>query len=54
MSEAPQPSLETLGLWEDGDELDALRTVEKRFGVKLDYSGAGSWFTAGDVSSSIT
>ena len=49
MGEAPAQTLETLRLWGDGDELDALRNVEKRFGVKLDCSGAENWFTAGDV-----
>jgi hypothetical protein len=50
MAEALQQGhLETLGLWGDGDELDALRNVEERFGVELDHTGAGTWFTAGDV-----
>jgi hypothetical protein len=49
MNEPPLEPLETLGLWGDGDELQALRDVEKRFGVKLDYRGAGEWRTVGDV-----
>src|SRR4051812_22514570 len=49
MGETSQQNLESLRLWGDGDELDALRNVEKRFGVKLDYTGAGKWFTVGDV-----
>jgi hypothetical protein len=49
MGEPENQNLETLRLWGDGDEVDAVRSVEKRFGVKLDYSGAGDWFTAGDV-----
>ena len=36
-------------MWGDGDELGALRDVEARFGVKLDYSGGDNWWTAGDV-----
>lgn len=49
MDDASPDKLETLGLWGDGDELGALRDVERRFDVKLDYVGAGSWFTVGDV-----
>jgi len=49
MSDAPSENLETLGLWGDGDEIDALRDVERRFGVKLNYTAAGNWFTVGDV-----
>jgi len=49
MSGASQQNLETLALWGDGDEVHALRDVEARFGVKLDYTGRGSWFTVGDI-----
>ena len=49
MGKASEQYLETLGLWGDGDEIDALDDVEKSFGVKLDYTDAGNWFTAGDV-----
>ena len=45
--------METLGLWGDGDEIGALRDVERRFGVALDYTRAGDWFTAGDVFSEL-
>ena len=39
----------SLGLGGDGDEIDAVREVERRFGVQLDYSDAHTWSTAGDV-----
>jgi hypothetical protein len=39
----------SLGLGGDGDEIDAIREVERRFGVVLDYADASSWKTAGDV-----
>jgi hypothetical protein len=38
-----------VGLGGDGDEIDAIRNVEREFGVKLDTSGAGGWVTAGQV-----
>jgi hypothetical protein len=38
-----------VGLGGDGDEIDAIRRVEARFGVKLDVSDASTWKTAGDV-----
>ena len=49
MGAASEQKLETLGLWGDGDEVEALSNVEERFGVKLDYTGAINWYTAGDV-----
>ena len=39
----------SVGLGGDGDEIAAIDDVENAFGVKLDYSGASSWVTAGDV-----
>jgi hypothetical protein len=39
----------SLGLGGDGDEIAALREVERRFGVQLDYSDTRTWLTAGDV-----
>ena len=39
----------SLGLGGDGDEVAAIRKVEKCFGVRLDYSDSQSWTTAGDV-----
>ena len=39
----------SLGLWGDGDEIAAIRDVECRFAVQLDYSDARNWVTAGDV-----
>lgn len=39
----------SLGLGCDGDEIQAIGEVERRFGVKLDYSDASQWTTAGDV-----
>ena len=38
-----------VGLGGDGDEIEAITDVERAFGVKLDYSNAGRWSTAGDV-----
>jgi len=39
----------SLGLGGDGDEVDAIGDVERRFGVTLDYSQADGWRTVGDV-----
>ena len=39
----------SLGLWGDGDEIAAIRDVEHRFGVQLDYADARNWVTAGNV-----
>lgn len=39
----------SLGLGGDGDEIAAIKEVERCFGVRLDYSDAQSWTTAGDV-----
>ncbi|SDD62144.1 hypothetical protein SAMN05444678_11763 [Sphingomonas sp. YR710] len=39
----------SLGLGGDGDEIAAISEVERRFGVRLDYSDARHWKTAGDV-----
>ena len=39
----------SLGLWGDGDEVAAIRDVERRFDVQLDYSDARNWVTVGDV-----
>lgn len=39
----------SLGLCGDGDEIDAIREVERRFAVKLDYSDACNWVTVGNV-----
>ena len=39
----------SLGLGGDGDEIAAIEEVERRFGVRLDYSDSQSWTTAGDV-----
>lgn len=41
--------LADLGLWGDGDEIDAVTDVEAAFGVKLDYTHASEWLTTGDV-----
>jgi hypothetical protein len=40
---------QSVGLGGDGDEIEAITDVERAFGVKLDYSNAGRWITAGDV-----
>jgi hypothetical protein len=40
---------QSVGLGGDGDEIEAITDVERAFGVKLDYSNAGQWITAGDV-----
>ncbi len=39
----------SIGLGGDGDEVAAISEVERAFGVKLDYSDARRWLTAGDV-----
>jgi len=39
----------SLDLGGDGDEIAAIREVERCFGVRLDYSDSQSWTTAGDV-----
>jgi hypothetical protein len=39
----------SLGLAGDGDELDALRDVEREFGITLDYNDAANWHRVGDV-----
>ncbi|OYY89196.1 MAG: hypothetical protein B7Y45_13280 [Sphingomonas sp. 28-66-16] len=39
----------SLGLGGDGDEMAAIAEVERRFGVRLDYSDSQNWTTAGDV-----
>jgi hypothetical protein len=42
-------ALYNVGLAGDGDEVAAICDVEREFGVKLDYSDASNWRTAGDV-----
>jgi hypothetical protein len=49
MPHVPDSPLETIGLGGDGDEVDAIVAVERRFDVALDYTAAASWQTAGDV-----
>jgi hypothetical protein len=39
----------SLGLGGDGDEVAAIKEVERRFGVQLDYSDSQGWTTVGDV-----
>ncbi|PZN92322.1 MAG: hypothetical protein DCF31_16625 [Alphaproteobacteria bacterium] len=39
----------SLGLGGDGDEITAIKEVERCFGVRLDYSDSQNWTTAGDV-----
>jgi hypothetical protein len=41
--------LATLGLVGDGDEVAAVKDVERTFGILLDDSDAKSWRTASDV-----
>jgi len=41
--------LPALGLIGDGDELDAVRLLEKRLGVSFDLSSGPKWNTVGDV-----
>lgn len=43
-----------VGVAGDGDEVAAICDVECEFGVKLDYSDAPNWRTAGDVFLSLT
>jgi hypothetical protein len=50
VSEAPPKSVRLAG---DGDEVDAITDVERAFAVKLDYSEAPHWRTAGDVFNSL-
>jgi hypothetical protein len=40
---------QSVGLGGDGDEIVAIREVEREFGVKLDYTDAHEWSTAGDI-----
>ncbi|GAC1411613.1 MAG: hypothetical protein NVSMB69_13980 [Novosphingobium sp.] len=39
----------SLGFGGDGDEIAAIKEVERCFGVRLDYSDSQSWTTTGDV-----
>lgn len=39
----------SLGLGGDGDEIAAIKEVERCFSVRLDYSNSQSWTTAGNV-----
>ncbi len=50
-SDAQQPV--SVGLGGDGDEVDAIEDVERKFDVKLDDADATGWFTAGDVFKSL-
>lgn len=43
----------SVGLVGDGDKIDAVAGVERAFAVKLDYSDAPYWRTAGDVFNSL-
>ena len=43
----------SVGLGGDGDEIAAIDEVERAFGIKLDYSDAPQWLTAGDVFDSL-
>ena len=45
--------LYALSLGGDGDEVDAIHRVEERLQVKLDYSDAPNWATAGDLFRSV-
>lgn len=42
-----------IGLAGDGDEIAAIENVESEFGISLDDQDAPSWFTAGDVFTSL-
>ncbi|MEH6756806.1 MAG: hypothetical protein V7676_04775 [Parasphingorhabdus sp.] len=53
MGNAASSPLYTLGLGGDGDEIAAIADVEKQFAVRLDYTSAGNWRTAGDVFSAL-
>ena len=39
----------SLGLGGDGDEIAAIKEVERRLGIRLDYSDSPRWTTVGDV-----
>ncbi len=41
--------LETLGLGGDGDEVDSIERVEKRFGIAFDHEDCERFDTVGDV-----
>jgi len=41
--------LETLGLGGDGDEVDSLERVERRFGIAFDHEDCERFDTVGDV-----
>ena len=41
--------VQSVGLGGDGDEIAALQEVESEFGVRLDYTDAHNWGSAGDV-----
>jgi len=43
----------SVGLGGDGDEIEAIADIERTFGVKLDYTDAQDWLTAGDVFTSL-
>ena len=43
----------SVGLGGDGDEVVAIQDVERLFNVRLDYSDAPRWITAGDVFASL-
>lgn len=49
----PNQKLQTIGLGGDGDEVDAIVSLERHFGVNLDYMDAPNWRTAGDVFASL-
>src|SRR5688500_15824643 len=53
MSAPEAQRLESLGLGGDGDEVDAIQSVERHFSVSLAYGDAADWRTAGDVFSSL-
>lgn len=40
---------QSVGLGGDGDEIAALQEVENEFGVRLDYTDAHNWQSAGDI-----
>lgn len=46
--------IQSVGFGGDGDEIYAIRNVEAVFRVKLDYTEASNWFTAGDVYRSLS
>jgi hypothetical protein len=43
----------SVGLGGDGDEIASIDDVERAFGIKLDYSDAPQWLTAGNVFDSL-